>query len=1013
MRIECLFQDSSGTIWIGTHARGVVACSGGRFQNYTKRDGLSGNGVYGITEAPDGSIWLATDNGLCKGARGQFKPIEETLATRFLWGAVADLTGALWFTLERDPGEPPRVCRCDGTSVTIIPVNNDKNAMGYSVNSITVDDAGVVWCGGDGVYRLVGGSFRPFHGSGTELSDVVALSPLSGGSVVFSSGDGVYEIHDDTILRIPGFRGTVESLGRAADGRTWAATRDGDLMELSIDGQLRKIGSCGVPLWRASATDDSGRVWLGTYGFGLLCYDESRVKSTDSSRGLPADDVMGVTTVGDQVWAATSKGLASVHGAVPTTMVEEGGSYQSSEVTAVAADNGDRLWIGKRNGAIYAEADGTLVECAKAVPLRRHRVDSLVEDGAGGIWAASSFGAGVAHFRSPNDLVCYSADQENAVPARVSAMAIGPEGSIFFGSADPQDGLGVVEFDGQTFSSVEGVAVSLISAMCFDRDGRMWLGSEEGLTVYDSDFVTSFGIEDGLTSELVTSLFCDRAGRLWIGTEGGGVCVYDGSIFQSMGFERPLCNTVNDICEDESGALWLATNGGLIRRVLRSSDVTVDIAEVVADSTYLHPEEVQFPDTVGRFTISLAGSSAADRPRDLVYRFKLEGYEADWRQTRDAAVSYPKLEAGDYRFLAQAIDRDLNYSPPTELAISVVSDPRIDALNQALRSEGVQGELVGDSRAMKEVIQQITEVAWTDLTVLVLGETGTGKGLAARQIHDLSERREKPFIHVNCGSVQESLIDSELFGHERGAFTGSIARRIGKFELAQGGTIFLDEIGDLPLASQARLLRVLQERTMERLGGTQTLTVDVRVIAATNRDLAEAVRAERYRADLFYRLNVFPIRVPPLRERSEDAPHLARHFVRVFAAHLSQAEPLLDQASIEMIKSYDWPGNVRELEHTMQRAVILCHGGEITPRELGLADGKPSPETATAGRILPLAEFERQYFRRVLDHTGGVIHGERGAAKLLDMKPTTLRSRLEKLGITAKKMPTRNKSEIS
>ena len=999
MRIECLFQDSGGVLWVGTHARGVVTYSGEGFHNYTKRDGLSGNGVYGIAEALDGSIWLATDGGLSRGGGGKFRPVEETVGTSFLWGSASDPTGAMWFVLQRDSEEPPRVCRSDGTTVRVFTVDTDSSCLGHGVNCIAVDDNGVVWCGGDGIYRLVGGAFRRVAGDRSEAREIKALCASESDSVVFASLSGVFEIHGDSLERVPGLGGNVESIVRTASGALWMATREGHLIEVGRPGGCRKIGSCGVPLWRASTVDNIGRVWLGTYGFGLFCYDESRITIADSSSGLPADDVQGVTTVANRVWAATSKGLVAVDGEMVPGLVEGSNDYRIAEVTEILTDRGGRLWIGKRNGAVYVLDDDVLVQCEKAEPLRRHRIDSMVEDESGSVWVASSFGGGVAQYRSAHALVCHTAVSDATIPARVGAMAIGPEGTVFLGSADSQDGLGVVEYDGRSFQKVEGIAMNAISAMCFDHEGRMWLGSEEGLTVYDHDYVISYGIEDGLSSELIASLFCDRLGRLWIGTEGGGVCVHDGKVFQTMDFDRPLCNTVNDIWEDEMGIIWLATNGGLVKRVLQSTEVTAEVIELVADHGYPNPVEVQIPDTVSRLTFSLLGASRMERPGNLVFRFKLEGHESDWRQTRDTEVSYPKLEAGDYRFLVEAVDRDLNYSPQVSVILTVVADPRIDALNQALRAEGAQGELIGESRAMSELMQQITEVAWTDLTVLVLGETGTGKGLAARKIHDLSERRDKPFIHVNCGAVQESLIDSELFGHERGAFTGAFSKRLGKFELAHGGTILLDEIGDLPLESQSRLLTVLQERTIERVGGTQTLTVDVRVIAATNRDLSEAVRTKSYRADLFYRLNVFPIRVPPLRDRMEDAPRLAAHFVSVFASHLSQPEPVLTPEALKVIASHDWPGNVRELEHTMQRAVIRCRGGFITPRELGLADELRPMEPATEAQILPMEEFERQYFKRVLEHTGGVIHGNRGAAKLLEMKPTTLRSRLEKLGI--------------
>jgi len=423
----------------------------------------------------------------------------------------------------------------------------------------------------------------------------------------------------------------------------------------------------------------------------------------------------------------------------------------------------------------------------------------------------------------------------------------------------------------------------------------------------------------------------------------------------------------------------------------------------VADGTYEDPTEVQFPDTAGRLTIHFRGSSQSDRPEHLVYRYRLEGRDDDWQQTRRRQAEYPQLTPGTYRFLVLAVDRDLNYSTEASVRITVTEDPRLNALTEALRAGAASGEFIGQSSTIVEVKRQIREVAWTDLTVLVLGETGTGKGLAARAIHEASERSQAPFILVNCGALPAGLVDSELFGHERGAFTGAVDRRLGKFELADGGTIFLDEIGDLPLESQTRLLRVLQERCVERVGGTGTIDIDVRVVAATNRDLLKEVRDERYRADLYYRLNVFPIRIPPLRERQEDIPILAEYFVPRFAAHLDQTAPVLNDAALQVLLGYDWPGNVRELEHTLQRAALLAADGTIRPDHLGLGPVATVASQGVESAIVPLAEHERQYLERVLQYTGGVIHGKQGAAVLLDMKPTTLRSRLEKHGIHRRK----------
>ena len=316
-------------------------------------------------------------------------------------------------------------------------------------------------------------------------------------------------------------------------------------------------------------------------------------------------------------------------------------------------------------------------------------------------------------------------------------------------------------------------------------------------------------------------------------------------------------------------------------------------------------------------------------------------------------------------------------------------------LQEEARTEAAFGDVVGESPAILRVLASVRKVAKTDSTVLVTGETGTGKELIVRAIHALSRRKDKLLVKVNCAALPAGVIESELFGHEKGAFTGALTRKVGRFELANGGTLFLDEVGDLPLELQPKLLRVLQEGEFERVGGTQTLKVDVRLIAATNRDLERVVNDERFRADLFYRLNVFPIVIPPLRKRLQDIPRLARHFVMLYEAKMGKLVGALSADVLERLTSYSWPGNVRELQNVIERAVILSPRGRLVLGDLAAAPASGSPKKEARS----LEEVERRHIISVLEECGWRVSGERGAARILGLKRTTLEARMKKLGI--------------
>jgi len=376
--------------------------------------------------------------------------------------------------------------------------------------------------------------------------------------------------------------------------------------------------------------------------------------------------------------------------------------------------------------------------------------------------------------------------------------------------------------------------------------------------------------------------------------------------------------------------------------------------------------------------------------------------------------------------VAVALDHCLAYEEVRDLRDRLVRENVY--LQEEIRRAHPFDELVGSSSTLLAALRKVDRVAATNTSVLILGETGTGKELIARAIHSRGARRDRPLVKVNCSAISAGLVESELFGHVKGAFTGALERRVGRFDLADGGTIFLDEVGELPLETQVKLLRVLQEQEFEPVGSNRTVRVNVRVIAATNRDLQEAVRTGRFRPDLFYRLNVFPIEVPPLRERRADIADLVMFFLSRFARNLGKRVSAVAPETLEHLTAYEWPGNVRELQNVIERAVVLCEGPILeidrdliplptatahasepaTPSatpEAALANeltGKVAPAVPPVG-LAPLEEIERRHIAAALESTAGVIHGPKGAARILKLHPNTLRSRMEKLGISYKR----------
>ncbi len=370
------------------------------------------------------------------------------------------------------------------------------------------------------------------------------------------------------------------------------------------------------------------------------------------------------------------------------------------------------------------------------------------------------------------------------------------------------------------------------------------------------------------------------------------------------------------------------------------------------------------------------------------------------------------LTSDDIEFLTQitnqvaiAVENALAFGEIRELKEQLSKEKLY--LEDEIRTEMNFAQIVGKSASLRRVLKQVETVAPTDSTVLIYGETGTGKELIARAIHDLSPRRSKPFVKLNCAAIPTGLLESELFGHEKGAFTGAIAQRIGRFEVANGGTIFLDEIGEIPLELQTKLLRVLQEREFERLGSSRTLRTDARLIAATNRDLEAMVGQQKFRPDLFFRLNVFPVHVPALRERHGDIPLLVRHFTQQFSRRMNRVIETIPSAAMDALCRYHWPGNIRELQNVIERAVIISPGPVLSvdvsdlkfPKAGPLAEKPASPKSTNGALHSVLEETERQQILKALKECNWVVAGPNGAAAHLAMKRSTLQLRMQKLGI--------------
>ena len=998
------------------------------------QDGLPAGYVYEMAEAGDGVFFFATSRGLCCFDGGQFSTlgVGDGLPPGEISDCAATPDGQVWAT-----SLAGRLCRIGHGRVTAYD-QADGLARGRAFCLLPSND-GCVWIGGEhGLSRWSRGGIRTWgHDDGIPDPGVATVAPAAGGGIWLSCGRaGIARLDGDTFTHYSTADGLstnwVNGLVEDGDGALWIAGCGGDVTR--FDGQSCTHFGFNEGLahnWLFSlALDPEGRIWAGTQNQGVSVLQDGRFHTHTTGDGLQSNVVRCIFRDSlDRMWLGgfgVTRCDARYVGLLPppanaSKLDVEAAAFEPSGALLAGTRDGLHRWragawrrswtdlqtvvrsIRPLNdgtawlGAMYI-GGGVLKLAGDEVQRITARQGTFADyvyavDAApdGEVWAATREG-----LRRVIDGAFSAVDiPEHLATACVTCVLAEADGGVWAGTA----GLGAAYLaDGSCrwVTPADGLPAGQVNAIARDRKGRVWVATAGGVACLTDGEISVFTAADGLSHDEITSVMADRGGHYWFATLGGGVCRFDGTVFQRLTEVDGLPGgTVRQVIEGPDGNYWIACEGGLAR--YRPSEVRPEAAVRRAITRQRQEGVAEVHATAGETVVlEVTGRSPTTHPSRLAYVYQLRGHQDEAQVSYSRRIEYAGLPEGRYTFSVRAVDRDLNYSDPAEVSLVVGPDPTAEALAHAL-SVGVDGhsEFVGASQALRDVLAQLIEVARTDLTVLIEGETGTGKGLAARFVHANGDCSAGPFIQVNCGAMPEGLVESELFGHEKGAFTGATSRKLGKAELASGGTLFLDEIGDLSLPAQVKLLRLLEERTFERVGGTETHQTDVRVIAATNRDILAMVSAGRFREDLYYRLEAFPVRLPPLRERRDDVPLLAAYFVERMSAHLNRPSMGLSQAALGALMAYDWPGNIRELEHALQRAVIVARGTEIAASDINVQLGGGAPVEGH----LTMAEAERRHILHVMDSVGWRVRGPGGAAELLGLAESTLRSRMKRLGI--------------
>ena len=967
LTVMSIAEDQDGRLLFGTLGGGIAAYDGRGFQVYTTEHGLPSNDIMSLQPQADGSMRVLTDAGIGWFVEGRCVECVTEIAGQplgWVYDMATDTTGTTWLATQQ-----LGTISLDGRHMSA------KNGAMQWPWKFAQDASGPLWI----AFRYVGtevviGCYDP----DSQQLDLIKADAAVEGTEAVNHGTRHVRLDDK--------------------GRLWMA-RQGVLVYDGADWHSFSAGLPDVHFSEARLTyeDREGNIWVGLWGGGLVFCDPVSVQLYTGADGLPDREVHQLKEDHQgRIWIGTMGGLACL----------EDGRIRSVEtghkVSALAIDRQGQVWHGSPEGKVIKGVgkDAQVIEVTKDNCYDYEEV-KLYPDQEGSIKVGTSEGR---LGRIEGDR--FIAEKQGPVNCRVALQD--SEGTLWVGSYGATPALYYYKDGHFHASDMAGMeTVAYVSALC-DYEGTLWVGTANGLFAFDyrAQQVRRFTADQGdLSVNSILAMVADPEQEcLWIGTSGGGVLKYDGRVFQSIRLGKStLENIVEAILRDSRGRLWFGTRAGLIAYQPGDTPPGIVIRQVMAGRLLEMPQAVSCPDSTPEIQFRFQGLSFRSGAEQMRYSHRLVGHgpAEEWSAfTSSYRVSYNGVPAGQFRFEVRALDRDGLMSEVASLDVQVFPDEksvRLQRLEHMLQN--ADQDFLSQSQAMTQLLEEAAQMAETDMTMLVMGETGVGKGVLAQRIHNLSRRRGHPFVALNCGSLPAGLIESELFGHERGAFTGAVKRHIGCFERANYGTLFLDEIGDLPLEAQRALLRILENRYLTRVGGEQSIPVDVRVIAATNKDLKEAIEAGTFREDLFYRLSAWPVELPPLRERREDIPLLAAHFARRYAQSLQRPVPALGDGVVNHLQAYAWPGNVRELEHLIRRAVVLCRGEVIQVEDVPLA----AEDEAKKGPFEPPVEAkfkdEKQQIVEALQASEGRIYGERGAARLLGMNPERLRSRMRVFGL--------------